>query len=268
MAELLKADPTGEKVHSRLRSLISGSVEIAGGAVTGALGFFAADPLGAALLGVSGSVAAMILKNVGDEAAERILGPREKVRLGAALAISASDIQDRIEKGHMLRNDGFFDPKADGRSDAVEVAEGVLQKAQREVEERKVPYMGYLLSNIAFAPDISPAMAHQIIKASEHLTYRQLCILKLSVEKQAFSLRTADYRGSSSFSKELYQILYECLDLYHRGFVSIGGEVAFGPTDIAPAKLTVQGMGADIFNLMRLASIPNDDLVPIAAQLK
>jgi len=168
----------------------------------------------------------------------------------------------------MLRNDGFFDPKADGRSDAEEVAEGVLQKARREVEERKVPCMGYLLSNIAFASDISPAMAHQIIKASEHLTYRQLCILKLSVEKEAFSLRTADYRGSNSFSKELYQILYECLDLYHRGFVSIGGEVAFGPTDIAPAKLTVQGMGADIFNLMRLASIPTDDLLPIAAELK
>jgi hypothetical protein len=252
----------------RFRSLILGSAEIAGNAAAAALGFLAPNPFGAALLGAGGSVAAMILKSVGDEVAERMLGPREKVRLGAALAISASHIQDRIEKGHMLRDDGFFDPKTDGRSDAEEVAEGVLQKAQREVEERKVPYMGYLLSNIAFASDISLAMAHQIIKAAEQLTFRQLCILKLSVEKEAFSLRAADYRGGYSFSKELYQILYECLDLYHRGFVSIGGEVAFGPTDIAPAKLTVQGMGEDIFNLMRLNSIPNEDLLPIAAQLK
>lgn len=251
-----------------LRGLISGSAEIAGGAVGGALGFLAGGPLGAALLGAGGSAAAMILKHVGEEASERMLGPREKVRLGAALAISASDIRERIEKGQKPRDDGFFAPKVNGRSDAEEVAEGVLQKAQREVEEKKVQYMGYLLSNVAFASDISPAMAHQIIKAAEQLTYRQLCILKLAVVKQAFGLRATDYRGSGSFSKELYQILYECLDLYHRGFINIGGEVAFGPTDIAPAKLTVQGMGADVFNLMRLAVIPNEDVVPIGLKLK
>lgn len=263
---MVHIDPS--EPNKGLRTLISGSAEIARGAVSGALGFFAADPLEAALFGAGGSVVAMILKNVGEEASERMLGPREKVRLGASLAISASDIRERIEKGQKLRDDGFFEPKTDGRSDAEEVAEGVLQKAQREVEERKVPYMGYLLSNIAFDSDISPAMAHQIIKAFEQLTYRQLCILKLSVEKEAFSLRTADYRGINSFTKELYQVLYECLDLYHRGFINIGGEVAFGPTDIAPAKLTVQGIGTDIFNLMRLTSIPFEDLLPIATQLK
>jgi hypothetical protein len=32
--------------------------------------------------------------------------------------------------------------------------------------------------------------------------------------------------------------------------------------------MTVQGLGADIFNLMKLALIPDSDLAPIAAQLK
>jgi hypothetical protein len=111
-------------------------------------------------------------------------------------------------------------------------------------------------------------MAHQIIKAAEQLTYRQLCIMRLSVVKQAFNLRGGDYRGQGSFTKEVYQLLYECLDLYNRGFINFGGEVVFGPTDIAPGKMTVQGMGADVYNIMRLATIPNEDLVPIATRLK
>ena len=251
----------------RLWNLINGSAEIAGGAVGGALGFLAGGPMGAAVLGAGGAAAAMALKRIGQEAADRLLGPREKVRLGAVLAISASDIHDRMQGGEKLRADGFFEAKQGGRSDAEEVAEGVLLRSQREPEEKKIRYMGYLLANVAFDPQISPAMAHQIVKAAEQLTYRQLCILKLAVVKGAFGLRATDYRGQGSFPKELYQLLYECLDLYHRGFVNFGGEVAFGPTDIAPGKITIQGLGADVYNLMRLSSIPDTDLASIAKRL-
>lgn len=251
----------------RLWNLINGSAEIAGGAVGGALGFLAGGPMGAAVLGAGGAAAAMALKRIGQEAADRLLGPREKVRLGAVLAISASDIHDRMQRGEKLRADGFFEAKQGGRSDAEEVAEGVLLRSQREPEEKKIRYMGYLLANVAFDPQISPAMAHQIVKAAEQLTYRQLCILKLAVVKGAFGLRATDYRGQGSFPKELYQLLYECLDLYHRGFVNFGSEVAFGPTDIAPGKITIQGLGADVYNLMRLSSIPDMDLASIAQRL-
>jgi hypothetical protein len=111
-------------------------------------------------------------------------------------------------------------------------------------------------------------LAHQITKAAEQLTYRQLCILKLAVVKQIFGLRSADYRGQTSFPQELYQVLHECLDLYLRGFINFGGTVAFGLTDIAPGKMTVQGLGADLFNSMKLVAIPDEDIVPIASQLK
>ena len=58
-------------------------------------------------------------------------------------------------------------------------------------------------------------MAHQIIKTAEELTYRQLCLLKLAVVKDGFGLRAEDYRNQDQFQKSLYQVLYECLDLYH-----------------------------------------------------
>jgi hypothetical protein len=62
--------------------------------------------------------------------------------------------------------------------------------------------------------------------------------------------------------------LYECLDLYVRALVNFGGEVAFGPTDVEPGKMTVQAVGADLYNMMSLQRIPVSDLLPIAAQLK
>ena len=130
--------------------------------------------------------------------------------------------------------------------------------------------MGYLLANVAFDTGISAQMADQIIKAAEQLTYRQLCILKLTAEKNSFGLRTQNYREHDSFPRELIQVLYECLDLYIRGFINFGegGGVAFGFTDIEPSKMTVQGFGVELFNLMKLSSIPNEDLIPIAEQMK
>ena len=82
--------------------------------------------------------------------------------------------------------------------------------------------MGYLLANVAFDTGISAQMADQIIKAAEQLTYRQLCILKLTAEKNSFRLRTQNYREHDSFPRELIQVLYECLDLYIRGFINFG----------------------------------------------
>lgn len=259
---------SNQNKNDGIRRLITAGAEIAGGAVGGALGFLAGGPIGAAVMGAGGAAAAAALKHIGEEASERLLGPREQVRIGGVLAISAEEIRQRIEHGESVRTDGFFDQKSDGRSDAEEVAESVLLKSQREPEEKKIPYMGHLLSGIAFDVQISPHLAHQISKAAEQLTYRQLCILKLAVVKGSFGLRHSDYRGQITFSKELYQVLYECLDLYHRGFINFGGEVAFGPTDIKPGNMTVQGLGADIFNLMQLSLIPNNDLMPIVEQLK
>lgn len=184
------------------------------------------------------------------------------------LAIATEQVRERLESGEQLRSDGFFSEKSSGRSDAEEIAESVLLKSQREPEEKKIPYMAHLLAGIAFDPQISAELGHQLTKLAEQLTYRQLCILRLAVVKEAFHLRPGDYRKQSQFPKDLYQVLYECLDLYHRGLISLGGEVAFGPTDIKPASMTVQAVGADLHNLMRLALIPEDDLLPLVAILK
>lgn len=251
-----------------LRSLITGGAEIAGGAVGGALGFLAAGPAGAAVLGAGGTLAAMALSHIGEEIAGRFLGPREKVRVGGVLALSASKIKERVQAGEQIRDDGFFDAKPDGRPDAEEVAESILLKAQREAEEKKLPYMANLLTNVAFDKSVNGQLAHQIVKAAEALTYRQLCLLSLFSGLAQHNLRGSNYRGVGAFPPNLMQVLYECYDLYNRGLVSVGGEVAFGPTDVKPSVMRTQGLGAFIFNLMGLAKIPPADVAVVASELR
>lgn len=251
-----------------IRKLIGAGAEIAGAAVGGALGFLAAGPEGAAAGGAAGAVASSVLKHVGDEISERVLSPRERMRVGGVLALVASEVKSRIDSGQVPRSDEFFTAGAGGRSDADEVAEAVLLRSQREAEEKKLPYVAHLFASIAFDSNISAAMAHQLIKASEQLTYRQLCLLRLSAVKDSFGLRKGDYRGQTQFEISLLQVLYECLDLYTRGFVNFGGSVAFGPTDVNPGQMTPQGLGAHLYNAMQLSTIPMTEIVAVAHALK
>lgn len=124
-----------------------------------------------------------------------------------------------------IRTDGFFDPRGSSRSDAEEVAESVQESARTRGEENSLHGAPVRSGGIRLAGQRSAA--HQVIKIAEQPSYRQLCILKLAAVKQAFGLRT-DYRDhGSGFAKELRQVLCECLDLYHRGLINFGGEVAF-----------------------------------------
>ena len=127
--------------------------------------------------------------------------------------------------------------------------------------------MAFLIGNIAFNAEISAGLAHQLIRTAETLTYRQLCILKIAGLKDRWTLRHGAYRDQRTFDKSLYSLLYECYDLYNRMLINFGGSAALGLTDIDPAKMTVQGIGADLFNEMGLATIPQFDLDPIILKL-
>ena len=128
--------------------------------------------------------------------------------------------------------------------------------------------MAHLLANIAFNEDIGAAMAHQMIKAAETMTYRQLCILQLSVTKEKFKLRGQSYEGESSFNRELYQLLYEYYDLSNRGLINFGNTIAVILVDVIPGAAMPQALGVDIYYQMRLYLIPDSELAPMAVHLR
>ena len=256
------------------KQLLYNTAEITMGGLGAALGFLAADPMMAAIFGAGGAASAMGLKRIGQEFSKRQLSPREDYRVGKVLAIAALEIHQRLDNGERLRDDGFFDKKPTGRSDAEEIAEAIMLKCQREPQEKKIEYMGYLLSGIAFDSNINADMGHQLIKAAEELTYRQLCILKLAVVKNHFGLRNQDYRDHGGFSKELYQVLQECHALCLNSYLDykipliFSGQITVGYTNIQPNKMTIYGIGEDLFHFMKLSAIPDEDIIPIAEVLK
>ena len=179
-------DNTQER-DNRLRVMINKGSELAGGtagpAVGAVIGSLFAGSAGAAVGGGIGSAATMAFKAIGHELSSRFLSPREEARIGGVFTLAAAEIVDRCQKGESVRDDGFFDTSGSGRSDAEEVWESTLLKSQREAEEQKLPYIAHLLAKLAFNTEISAAMAHQMTKAAEPMTYRQLCILQLSATK-------------------------------------------------------------------------------------
>ena len=256
----------------RLRRVIRSGTPLAGASASSVVGSLIGTaiggPPGTAIGGLSGYLVGKALVRIGDEISQRLLSPREEIRTGSVYALAAAEIIERQKSGEQVRNDGFFDPDHTGRADAEEVWENILLKSQRESEEKKLPYMAHLLAATAFHPEVSAPMAHQIIKTAEQLTYRQFCILRISGGPERQAIPKGNFRGYESFPHELTQILYEYLELYNRGYINFGGEVAFGPTDVKPGNTTVQGMGAQMHNMMSLSGIPHEDILPITTILQ
>ena len=267
-----KASDNPLKRDESLRQLINKGAEIAGGASGPAagmvIGSFLAGPAGAALGGGIGAAATIAVRTIGHDLSSRLLSPREAVRVGGVFTLAAAEIVERCGNGESVRQDGFFETTTDGRSDAEEVWEGMLLKSQREPEERKLPYMAHLLANLAFNTEIGGAMAHQMTKGAESLTYRQLCLLQLSATRERFNLRQQSYEREESWPKELYQIIYEYYDLYNRGSINLGSYLASYPAEINPGAASPEGLGVDIYYQMQLCLIPDVDLESIAAHLR
>ena len=258
-----------EKKNDLIQFIKSNYADLVGSGISGALNLFTAvEPLVGFLAGPAGVIVSGTLRGIGNDINKRQLSPQEDFRVGKVLAIAALEIHQRIENGESLRDDGFFDKKPTGRSEAEEIAEAIMLKCQREPQEKKIPYMGYLKASISFDSNISADMGHQLIKVAEELTYRKLCILKLAIVKNKFGLRIENYRSHGNFSKELYSVLYECKELHDREYINFDGEVGFGLTNTIPASMTLQGIGADLFHFMKLGSIPDEDLIPIVRVLK
>ena len=260
---------TPEKKNDLKQFIKNNYPDLIGSGISGTLSLFSAvDPFVGFLAGPAGVIVSGTLKSIGKDIKERQLSPQEDFRVGKALAIAALEIHQRLEKGENLRNDGFFDKKSTGRSDAEEIAEAIMLKCQREPQEKKIPYMGFLKAGIPFASNISADMGHQLIKAAEELTYRQLCILKLAVVKDKYRLRNENYRSHGKFSKQLYSVLYECKDLHDKEYINLDAEVGFGLTNTIPTNMSLQGLGNDLYRFMKLTSIPEEDIIPIAKVLK
>ena len=265
------ADQQGE-TSRRFINVIQRSADVVGATVASAANAAITNllpgPEGAALGGAISTAASTMFQSIGHEISSRWMAPREQARVGGVFGLAAMEIVQRCEGGEQFRDDGFFDLGDTGRSDAEEVWESILVKAQREPEEKKLPYMAHLLANVAFNSRINAAMAHQMTKAAEVMTYRQLCILRLTAAKERFNLRSQSFRESTPLYVDLYQLVYEYYDLTSRGLINNGETLAVALVDVNPGAATLQALGQDLYQQMALHLIPDEDLSDLVAHLQ
>lgn len=259
--------PLGRDEEFQLASeLIAAGEEIAGTSAATALGLFLGGPGGAMLGSIAGPVLLRACR-YGVDFARRYLGPREKVRVGAAFSFAVQRIEERRINGDAVRDDGFFLSPIEGRADADEILEGVLLTAQREHEEKKVPFLGYLWANVAFEEQIDRSTANHAIRLAQELSYRQLCLLALVRRKDEFELPESAAQSPAGMSWEAWSLWEELDDLgfAKKELVGVPGRL---PTNIgSPAALTLWTFGLLLYDLLDLSKIKRDELAKLAALL-
>lgn len=245
---------SNEEDIEKTKSLISTGAEIAGAAVGGAIGFFAAGPAGAAGAGTLGVIVAKAGAKLLGDIAERTMSEREKVRVGATAAIAFDKIEKNIKAGAEPRRDGFFESSDGERSKAEEVLEGTLRRAREEYEEKKIALLGNFYANMVCSPGVSVEEANYYLRLFDSLTYRQLCVICLIFMKPHYpsfhNLRSTDYRtNNQNMSASTVTLLQEILAIYNLGLVCVqnsngeGYSALLGWHDVIPSGLQLTGLG-------------------------
>ena len=138
-----------------------------------------------------------------------------------------------------------------------------LLKSQKGVEEKKLPYMANLFANLCFHT-YNLAESHQLIKAADELSYRQMCLLKV-IGTRRNDLRDRDY-SNKLMSNQLLYLLFEYYDLWKKEYLGIEGIP--GIPNINPNKTRIQGLCKNLCGLMELEKIPNEDIDEICLLLR
>ena len=232
--------------------------EVAISEVVGAgIGSVVAGPVGTIGGALLGTAVGKVMKRVMGDVAERTLSKRESQRIQTVIELAQEKIEKNIKDGKKIREDGFFEEKLDNSNAATEILEGSLLVAQREYEEKKIPYIANMYANIIFCNDISRPMANQLIKIVSEVTYRQLVILKLIGDIQVAP--APDFRMKKAYTHilglENVSIASEIFDLYQRSIL-FSSEAIIDAAGINPSKLTVAGYGAHLYNMMELNKMP------------
>jgi hypothetical protein len=270
--------------ESIVRTWINTGSEITGASVGGYVGattgFAAAGPVGASIASGLGVIVGKGLSALLNDFTKRTLSNREKARIGAAVYYASLKIQEYLDNGLNPRDDNFFGEEIDSRPDAETIFEGILQKSQREHEEKKARIYGNIFANIAFNCNISFDEANHVLQLVERLSYKQLCVLAFIGTRNQFSkiqLRTKSYSEESSKGKPSRKAISTFSEVYSmcsERLLKLSIPESPGDylepidwTGITPNNLKLDDLGEVCFELMSLQDIPVEDILIAAEDL-
>lgn len=187
--------------------------------------------------------------------ADRLLSPRETIKVNRGLDTAYNKVTQYLEEGKIPRADGFFDRDFDARSASDEILEGVLFKCKNEHEEKKLRFISNIFANVAFMEEVSPEQANWLLQKAQELTYRQLCIIALIEQKDNKGVSWGPKDGDPAFQIEYEQIDYMLARDYSPDSVRSYEETGEGLWVIGLSRI-----GKFCYEVMGLNEIPEDDL--------
>jgi hypothetical protein len=249
-----------KSAHKTLEVLLRAASTIAAGSA-GVATALAADPFAGTAVAGAASVG---LNTVVTDYAARRLSPHEQARVGAALVFGLVRLRDRIASGEEPREDGFFEGDGEDRSDAETLLDGVLRAAQESWEERRIAYLGYLYSSIAFRPYVSASDAKYLLDTADRLTYRQLiCLAVLGSGR-----RLPDWEGDRLKGDAEPSLLAEIAHLGMNNLIRRNhGQRITDADHFNPAATVRSPLGQLLFETMELSLIPEQDITETAVKL-
>lgn len=251
---------------STLPEVVDTGADSVGAGIGAVIGTFLGGPAGAAAGATLGPPLSDALRRVGAEINKRYISPREDQRVASALRYAVERAEEIMETGEEPRDDGFFGGEVDNRSTADEIIEGALIASQREHEERKIEYIGYLIANICFDYSVDRSNSNVLINTAENMNWRQLVVLSYLHRMQEFAglqdenhiFDTNRVRGvvppPDDFLKEVSELQRMRILLDLEAFIDF-------PLDLG--KYMVSRLGEQLYSLMELERIADSELVEI-----
>jgi hypothetical protein len=241
-------------------TVITAGTEIVGTLTTTALALLG-GPFGA----IAGGIVGTLVNKGLAEVCDRYLSNREVVRIGAATSYMLEGFESKRQSNLNPRDDDFFDSRTSSRSNAEELFEGTLLKCKTSYEEAKIKYLSRLFVNVAYDKSVSTANANHLIYIVEQLSYQQLLLITL-IHRNAgnkYVLLDEDYNDVGiPDSIDAAYILQSIITLNNIGIMQRNDDTTMldGFAWIAPAKLVLTLIGEELYRLLDLSEIPEEEL--------
>lgn len=243
--------------------------EIAGGAIGGAIGLIG-GPVGAIAGGGLGVLSAQLM----NEVITRTLSERQQVRIAATSTYIFEGIGKRLDLGHTIRADNFFNKHTYDKSSAEELFEGTLLKCAEQYQERKIKFISHIFEETIFNHNISSETANQFLILSQNLSYRKFCIISYYGRKdhqfkdQIIMKDPYIYYPGIKFTTNEMLLLQDVYELINMDILNKANYMFTSNKDIIPNILSLSEIGLSYYKSMNLEEIPVDDIQPIINGLK
>ena len=133
-------------------------------------------------------------------------------------------------------------------------------------EEKKVDFIGALITSIVLDSSISASEAQQMIETAQHLRYRAFVVLKIANDVHVHGWPERGGGEAEGPPANLYPLMAQIYDMSRRGLIEMRDKsednsnyAILGVEDIDPSKLHLTPLGKALYKNMELQRLPESD---------